>query len=140
METVSASGAEVVYVVCTPLSYPLGLCYRSCLRASMETVSGSSAEDVYVVCTPLFYPLGLCYSSCLRASMETVSGSGAEDADTHRQLLSSMEMVWNLCEIVLIDQKRGESTCGRETPPVIGRSVGLFCASVILPRLVMGAK
>ncbi|XP_043226738.1 nuclear pore complex protein Nup85-like isoform X1 [Amphibalanus amphitrite] len=53
------------------------------------------------------------YRSCLRASMETVTASDEEDADTHRQLLNSMEMVWNLSEIVLVDQKRGGVVLGQ---------------------------
>ncbi|XP_037081209.1 nuclear pore complex protein Nup85-like [Pollicipes pollicipes] len=47
------------------------------------------------------------YRSCLRASMETVSATDAADAEMQRQLLDSMEMIWHLCEILLIEKKRG---------------------------------
>ncbi|XP_037091371.1 nuclear pore complex protein Nup85-like [Pollicipes pollicipes] len=47
------------------------------------------------------------FRSCLRASMETVSATDAADAEMQRQLLDSMEMIWHLCEILLIEKKRG---------------------------------
>ncbi|XP_037081199.1 nuclear pore complex protein Nup85-like [Pollicipes pollicipes] len=39
--------------------------------------------------------------------METVSATDAADAEMQRQLLDSMEMIWHLCEILLIEKKRG---------------------------------
>ena len=54
--------------------------------------------------------------------METVAASGAPDTDTHRQLLTNIEMVWNLSEIVLIDQKRGESARLPESQTQRGRA------------------